>query len=363
MRLQFHSLTASFVFAAVAGAGSGSGCGADRSCDVALRWRAETLRTVYSPPAGFYCYAPSVIRYGDTDYVFACRNAQSYVIRDHICAFRWDGGRVSEFAVMLGPNPADGAWDSFHVCDPSVVAGRFRDGRRLYRYAMFYLGNDVDASRNNQVGVAFSETLAGPWTRYGEPVVPDPQRGRWGTGQPSAISLDRDGHVLLFYTKGHGRAAGYVRELNLADLAHPVFGEETRLSTKGLTRTDGGPDVIANFDVALDRKRQRFVAVRERRPYPTGQPSFIGEQIQIVSLPAGELRESDAEWRVEGEVTPAMTGFARNHNAGIVRTPRGELPEDDRLTVFFASSETEPKLAGRFAAWTYALHEISAEWQ
>ncbi len=65
--------------------------------------------------------------------------------------------------------------------------------------------------------------------------------------------------------------------------------------------------------------------------------------------------------RVGGEITPAVTGFPRNHDAGCARTAYGELPEPNRLRVFFSSSRAEPSLQGQFAVWTYALHEISAE--
>lgn len=339
----------------------GAGCWSHRPVTTALHWMPETLRPVYDPGPGFYCYAPSVIQGDKANYVFACRNREPFVIRDHIYAFRQERGAVSAPTVVLAPSHEPASWDSFHICDPSVIAGRFRDGGTIYRYAMFYLGNDVDASRNNQIGVAFSKRLEGPWKRYGPPIVPDSQRGTWGTGQPSAVSLDHKGRVLLFYTVGHYGAAGYVRELDLSDVTNPVIGEETQLSNQGLTRTDGGQDWLNNFDVALDRKRRRFLVVRERHPYPASQPDFIGEQVQVVSLAAGDLRRPDAVWKVEGEITPALTGFARNHNAGIVRNAFGELPDSDRLRVCFSPSQAEPALHGQFAVWTYTLHEVSAQ--
>jgi hypothetical protein len=338
----------------------GAGCRLNEPAGVTLRWMPDTLRTVYTPGNSFYCYAPSVIQEDGTDLVFACRNAVSFVIRDRIYYLTQAGRTVNGASLMLAPSKEPGAWDSFHVCDPSVVAGRFRDGRIVYRYAMFYLGNDVDASRNNQIGLALAEKLDGPWRRYGPPIVSDTERGTWGTGQPSAVSLDHNGWVLLFYTVGHRGAAGYVRELDLSDVAHPEVGEEVRLSERGLTRADGGQDWLNNFDVVLDKRRERFIAVRERHPYPTSQPSYIGEQLQVVSLAASDLRRRDAEWQVEGEITPAMTGFARNHNPGIARTVYGELPEPRRLRVFFSSSQAEPALGGQRGLWTYALHEVSA---
>lgn len=357
-----HNLRCFSLAAVLATAVCEIGCQSSRPVTTTFQWMPETLRPVYDPGPGFYCYAPSVIQDGKTHYVFACRNKEPSVIRDHIYAFRQERGAISAPTVVLSPSQEAAGWDSFHICDPSVIAGRFRDGSTVYRYAMFYLGNDVDASRNNQIGLALSGSLEGPWKRHGPPIVPDEQRGTWGTGQPSAVSLDHKGRVLLFYTVGHYGAAGLVRELDLSDVTHPVIGEEVQLSNKGLTRTDGGQDWLNNFDVALDRKRQRFIVVRERHPYPASQPNFIGEQVQVVSLAATDLKRPDAQWKVEGEITPAMTGFARNHNAGIARNVYGELPDSNRLPVIFSSSQAEPALKGQFVVWTYQLHEMSGAW-
>ncbi len=338
-----------------------AGCRTNDPLDTALRWRPNTLRTVYAPEPGFYCYAPSVIQDGTADHLFACRNREPYDIRDHIYGFTQTRSAIGSLGIMLAPAHEPGAWDCFHICDPSVVAGRFRNDDVVYRYAMFYLGNDVDASRNNQIGVAFSVRLWGPWRRHGPPIVPDPRRGTWGTGQPSAVSIDHKRRVLLFYTKGYHGAAGYVRHVDLSDATHPQVGPEIRLPDRGLTRADGGQDWLNNFDIVLDRRRNRFIAVRERHPYPAIQPRNIGAQIQVVSLAAGDLQEPDAVWKVEGEITPALTGLPRNHNAGIARNGYGELPEPNCLRVFFASSRCEPALRGQNAVWTYALHEIAAD--
>src|SRR6185312_8908612 len=113
-----------------------------------VNWRMETLRRVYVPPAGFYCYAPGVIQEGDVRHVFACRNAAANVVRDHIYYLRASasGTLLAPPVVALGPETGtDHAWDGFHVCDPSPVAGRFAWGGTTYRYALFFLGNDVNA--------------------------------------------------------------------------------------------------------------------------------------------------------------------------------------------------------------------------
>lgn len=326
-----------------------------------IHWRTESLRRIYAPPEGFYCYAPGVIRDGATEHVFACRNEVAGVIRDHVYYFRVDadGAVVSPPVVVLGPD-AEGTWDRFHICDPSPLAGRFRWGETVYRYALFFLGNNVDASMNNQVGVAFANDLAGPWRRVGRPLVAG-RAGFWGTGQPSAVSVDREGKVLLFYTRGDPRTAGYVREVDLSDVDRPVVGEERRLPAAGLTRSDGRPDYFNNFDVALDEANGRLVAVRERHPHPASDLTFIGDTVQLVALPLADLRKPEAAWTVLGDLTPADTHVARNHNAGLVRDAFGRLPEADRVRVVFSSSAAGADLHGLFAPFTYALYRIDGD--
>ncbi|WP_163569813.1 glycoside hydrolase family protein [Fodinicola feengrottensis] len=103
-------------------------------------------------------------------------------------------------------------WDSFHVCDPSVIRVNAVYNGVNYQYAMFYLGNDVDASAHNQVGVAYANSLDGPWVRYPLPLITfsSSDTGQWGAGQPSATTIDpAQGTALLFWTEGYGSTKTY----------------------------------------------------------------------------------------------------------------------------------------------------------
>ncbi|TLS50904.1 hypothetical protein FE782_17815 [Paenibacillus antri] len=327
----------------------------------AALWDAGSLTEVYNPAGQTYAYAPAVLREGDAEHLFSCHNAEDGVFKDHIFYTKIVGGAVVESRSVLQAGPS-GAWDSFHVCDPAVVAGKFKYGEdgHVYNYAMFYLGNDVDASAHNQIGVAFADTLDGTWVKYPEPIVTHPNDGFWGAGQPSVTSIDGQGWLMLFFTRGDASAtAGYRVELRLGDMANPVVGTPLRLTNAGLVRTDGAPDFLNNFDVAYDPSRDRFYAVREMHPYPSGDPSYIAGAQQIVSISGGAVWGGGGEWKVEGTLNAAVTGFARNHNAALLRTPFGTLPQPDRLDVYFTDSSASPDLSGR-AEFTYDVWRISA---
>lgn len=306
-----------------------------------LSWDRTTLQRVYVPPPGLYSYAPSVIDSGATRWVWTCHNAQSRVIRDHIYLEKFVNGRLVKDESVL--QATDGAWDSFHTCDPSVVAGRFGYNGTRYRWAMFYLGNDLDASAHNQVGVAFATSLDGPWVKYPDPIVPFDNPQQWGVGQPSAVSVaPSSGQVTLFYTRGDTSTTAYWRHLDFSDMSAPVIGAAHVVPNSGLTGTDRTPDYLNNYDIAYDRGRNAFVAVREQRPYPTDNPWWIGQSVDVDVISTAGLFTGTGSWHPLNSISPALTGLGRNHNAGLVRTATGALPDEHATTVVFTSSCAGP---------------------
>lgn len=302
-----------------------------------ISWNASSLREIYVPPSGEYSYAPSVLDLGATRWVWTCHNAQSRVIRDHIFLEKFVHGRLVEDRSVL--QATAGAWDSFHTCDPSVVSGRFRLNGTKYRWAMLYLGNDLDASAHNQIGVAFATTPDGPWVKYPHPIVAFQNTHQWGVGQPSAIATDpRSGRLALFYTQGDTSTRAYWRSLDFSDMDAPAIGRPHPVTIAGLRGTDGSSDYLNNYDIAYDRSRYDFIIVREQHPYPTVNPSWIGQSIDVDTISAAGLLTGKGTWRSLNSITPTLTGLARNHNAGLVRTRDGSLPTPDQVSVVFTSS-------------------------
>src|SRR5687767_7133656 len=102
----------------------------------------NTIVSVYNPEGEFYAYAPSVISDGKTDHIWNCQNAVESQIKDWIFYIQRKNGQEVESRPVLWAGEA-GAWDSYHVCAPSVIAGEFSYGGETYAYALFYLGNNV----------------------------------------------------------------------------------------------------------------------------------------------------------------------------------------------------------------------------
>ncbi|WP_157987452.1 glycoside hydrolase family protein [Jiangella endophytica] len=335
-----------------------------------VTWDPASLAAVYEPEPGFYSYAPSVVRDGDTEWIWSCHNDRSRVIEDHIYLTKRVDGVVTETRSVLQAS-ASPAWDSFHTCDPSVVAGRFHYGGVRYSYAMFYLGNDVDASAHNQVGVAFATDPDGPWVKYLEPIVTSERIDQWGAGQPSAVSLSgASGRVLLTYTRGDTSTRAYASVVDLSVVERLRVSPPVLLPTDGLTGADGAPDYLNGFDIALDRTGRNVVAVREQHPYPTDNPWWIGPSVQVARLSLTNVLSGTGTWEPLGDIDRELTGFSRNHNAGLARTWHGRLADPGTVEVVFTSScsslptidDPDWSQATCDSLYSYDLWSITGRW-
>jgi hypothetical protein len=115
-----------------------------------------------------------------------------------------------------------------------------------------------------------------------------------------------------------------------------------------------GGDVLHNFDVAFDVRRDRFYVAREAAPYPSTAPSYISSSVEVDSMAAADLWSGTGAWRVEGRITPAVTHLPRNHNPGILRTVDGTLPSGGGLGVVVTGAVTGafPAVLSSYDLWT-----------
>jgi hypothetical protein len=303
-----------------------------------------------------YSYAASAID-GTTERYYTCHSRASGDIRDHAFLTKRTGGIVTSSASALGPSSA--GWDSYHLCDPSVIRVNASYSGQSYSYAMFYLGNDQACSCHNQVGVAYSNSLDGPWVRYPSPIVAfrtGEPTSDWGAGQPSATTIDpTSGTAVLTWTEGYG--GPNVGKMAMVDLdgGAPVLSGIHDITTAGLVDANGNPDDLNNFDIVYSPQRDRFYMVRERHPYPTTSPNYISTAVQILSLPGSDMWNSTGTWTVEGSIDGSLSGAARTHNPGFLRTQYGTLPNESEITVVYTTATLDPD-----SLWSYALSRVTA---
>lgn len=340
-----------------------------------------------------YSYAPAAIDLGGGKIGYwSCFNADSGVVRDHIAFF----GGAGIYRIVLSPSTNlefDGSprcyqnygQDSVHVCDPSIVSGKFTFGGTTYNYAMFYTGSDcyIGNIPHNQIFVAFSNDIAngGNWVKYTDqygfpiPVVEydDYSTPAYGVGQPSATSVS-PGVVILFYTRGTAQeTATYRRVIDLSDLDKngiKIVQPDMRITNDGLTAIDGTPAVLNNADFAYDGNLDIFIAVRDRQLsnsswFPPNNPNYISAAVQVAIIPGLYIWSGGGRWKELYTIDSTVSGWERNHNAGLVRNIAGGVVSPNKIGVVFTISCDDTRAnCSTFldALWTYNLYQIMADY-
>ena len=307
---------------------------------------------------GIYNYCPSVLEEADgTRYLYYCTNRESYKIIDYIGCRR--GTRNADGSYTYGAEtivlaPTAGTWDAHHTCDPSVVRGDFTYKGQSYRYLMAYLGCTSYDNQDNEIGFAVANDPMGPFVKIADtPTIPYVREGdawQWGVGQASLVSRDKGSRVYVFYTEGTAtRTHEFVDEWDFADLENPVRLSHTDLATTGLTTRTGGGDYIGNADFAYDADSNSFYMATDSHPYPSDEPNYITAYFRVAYFAGNDM--TSVRWNELEHIGPAKTGFARNHNVGLVRDAYGWLPGGNSLTVYYTGAGK-----GANALWTYRLH-------
>ena len=340
----------------------------------------------------FYNYCPSImIENGTTMHIWYCSNKENAKVVDYV-AYRKgtltpDGKwTFTEKELVLGPT--DGTWDEVHTCDPSVVKGNFKYNNEEYNYLMAYLGCATYDCTINEVGIAVAKQPNGPFIKIDEinPIAnfnqkiieqgnTDEWKKSWGYGQPSLVSIDKAGKVMLFYSAGTPKSTHTVaEEWDLRDLNNPIKISSTDVSNIGVTSASGGIDVINNADFAYDPATKRLICVKEDFPYPSdGGTNWIpsSNTLMYFELDADEVSPLNTlavnpkkTWISFGTITKNATGYPRNHNCGLVTDEYGWVLSSTKLPVVYTMS----MVSNDFPNWdkggqwpalhTYRLHGI-----
>lgn len=173
---------------------------------------------------------------------------------------------------------------------------------------------------------------------------------QWGVGQASLVSRDKGSRVYVFYTEGTAtRTHEFVDEWDFADLDAPVRLSHTDLATTGLTARTGGGDYIGNADFAYDAGSNSFYMATDSHPYPSDEPNYITAYFRVAYFAGNDV--TSVRWNELEHIGPAETGFARNHNVGLVRDAYGWLPGGNSLTVYYTGADK-----GANALWSYRLY-------
>ena len=329
----------------------------------------------------FYNYCPTMLMEGnDTMHIWYCSNKISGNVTDYIAyrkgTLHADGKwTFTEKSLVLEAGSGN-AWDSRHCCDPAVIKGEFKYNGETYSYLMAYLGCLTSDCTCNEVGIAVARSPEGPWVTYGDNPIANYRTSlefdasHWGYGQPSLVSVDKKGKVILFYTKGIKLGTYTWAEMwDLYDLNAPIKMKESKL-------VDGGAiETFNNADFAYDPVGNNFYCIKEDHVsgwYPSdggvdwisGSNSVFYTGMSANDELVGDTLFNNAPWTKVGTVGKELTGFDRNHNAGILTDEYGWIMDNSKIPVVYTMSYlmTDYPDWNKGGQWpalhTYRLHGV-----
>ena len=326
-----------------------------------------------------YNYCPSYFIEDNIAHVYYCTNKDEGNVTDYL---GYRKGEVVNNKVKYSDNSQYvlthgemGSWDSRHACDPSVVKGEFKYHGEEYNYLMAYLGCVPSDCTQNETGIAVSKTPDGPWIKCDfkedgvtkiNPIVPfsdfSCNETSWGTGQPSLVSVDKKGRVLLFTTVGATNGTfTNLREYDFSDIDnYKLLRERVSINIDGIRGSTGSASFINNADFGYDEVNKRIIMSKPRQFFGTDgkSPNFIADTIDVYYIDDTEGSEigdvlfagknTTKIWKLIGSVNESLTGFLRNHNTGLVTDEYKRIDSSSPLGVLFTRGDED-----RGGQWSY----------
>ena len=380
-----------------------------------------------------YNYCPTIMQVDDyTRYAYYCSNKNGdenaanvhfnvrldidgdEIVTDHIAARKgilYNGEWYwSEKKYVL--SPVRGSWyEGEHLCDPNVIQGDFKYNGTKYKYLMAYLVTSYRQCIYNHICLAVANDPMGPWKKCDDinpfvehitdeyvdfagntiPAVPEEDLKRmrlWGYGQPSMISVDKKGKILMFYSAikpmyaadSNGFWMGAVTQLDrwdLSDLNNPKYDFGIPfVAPAGLKKNGQQIDTMTNGDYAYDPAMNRIYSFYDaswtKEEGTTGAMlAFVeneskSEQAQIGDVfrdfPKEDWGTTGIAWRTLAFVKPTdLETFPNAHNVAIIRDGYGWVLDPLNIELAITGCKTsamyeiEPGSWEEKHIWTYRV--------
>lgn len=309
-----------------------------------------TMTPLFEKSTGnYYNYAPCLIQTDNTTkYVYYCSNINSSEIVEYIC---WRKGQYSNGVWTWGPEnmafgPSQSEWDQCHVCDPDIIKGKFNYNGHTYTWAMTYLGVAQWDCNANQIGIAFSDSIEGPWVKFNQnPIIFASNTTSWGVGQDSMVSLDNNGKFRIVYRDSDGND-DYCRykDFDFTNAEQYTETEEKTVTRNGLT---DGISHTCSSHVAYDPIREVYYMAAE---HVWDEQRRSCRETLIAVLGKNDFENGTGAWDIIYQYNQGNTGYVSNHNASIGRDSYGRIVNSNTLNVAMSSSDDS-------GLWSFKINE------
>lgn len=167
---------------------------------------------------------------------------------------------------------------------------------------------------------------------------------------------------MLFYTRDDDIGTrGVYRKADFSNLDSGVqLEKEKDINQRGLIDPDGknlvdSERTFNNFEIAYNPFLNKWVGIRDAGPYSSEldetEPSYVSIYQEIFIGDEDVLWNTESSWEHVDYVTPDLTGYERNHNAGILTDANGNLLEKNRMEFLTTNCNT-----GVNALWNYRMN-------
>lgn len=324
-----------------------------------------TLRNPYEA----HNYGAAALQEGNTHHFFWCGwntylDAEGKPQQEEVVYYQSQNGfkgQTTQAYPTISSRKKSGGWENgSHMCDPTIVIGRFSYKQNTYKYALYYDSDPDNSSRRTKIGVAFTNSLSPDpnhptqWTFVDHPIVCEygPNKDFYGVGTSSAIVDPKDpSKVQLFFVDtshtspsipNDKRSQGFVvTGTNGYDFGwsgncqlSPSAPKPKAINTNNLNTTAYG-------DFSYDKQNNWYYGVIAdggaiRQPIrgdgdpPLDQGFYSESYQQIIARirPEALTDSTKGGWQILGHYNSDSTKSALNFNPGILRNPSGYLDDE-----------------------------------
>ena len=247
----------------------------------------------------FYNTDPSVIIEGEVKYIFYTVNSEAQAGKATIAVRK---ATKSEGAWVYGEKktvitPSNEGFDSFSASNADVIKGVFKYKGQTYSYLMAYQGCENTAAKNHKIGFAVANQADGEWVKVENLLIESAVTTAYGVAQPSLISYDKAGKVVVCYSHDWGTHTSQMfREMIAEDLSNPVLGVENGFATNGLKEGDS-LITFNNADFAYDSESGYLYVVRDYNP-AAAKGCKLNTAVQVAKILFKDVFSTEAKWSI-----------------------------------------------------------------
>lgn len=316
------------------------------------------INMAWAEEVGYFARASTVIEEGKERYVIYETNKNK---KDDTTSFALRKGTVNDDGTVtyektrkiILENSKD-SWDKF-IFSPSVVKGEFVKDGTTYNYLMAYGGRKQEKDIANQVGIAYAQTLEGPWIKHGRPIIEydaGEYGDEYGAGAPSLVSYNKKGQVRLFHSYAETNLANErVVDCDFSNLNSIIIDTGYRHITVNGLRDNADNVILANADFAIDENGELYLI---RDVYPlSGNIPGNATSMQLAKANVNILNNFVSySWEIIETFTTSSTvdyddedsmGWDEIYSGSFVRDPYGYITTNDGELEYYYSTADEPE--------------------